>query len=63
MAMQVFPRQYLTEVWSVIYPTSQQVSITLVPMDSLGFLVSYDTGIFTLALKRRPLQPKNCKLH
>ena len=31
-------------------------------MDSLGFLVSYDTSIFTLALKLSPLQPKNRKL-
>ena len=31
-------------------------------MDSLGFLVSYDTSIFTLALKLSLQQPENRKL-
>ena len=47
MAMPVVPsRQNLAQLWSVIYDD----------MDSLDNLVSYDTNIFPLALKRRLLK-------
>ena len=55
IAMPVFARVF----WSVTEPLSRQAYIAwLVPMDSLGFLVSYDTSIFTIAsLKLSLLQP------
>ena len=59
MVMPVFHDQNF-EVWSVIKPPSQQASMMFGTMDSLGFLVSYDTSIFSLTLKlsRLPLKER-----